>query len=91
MKINICGIPHEIKEVEDRFDVDCHFGQINYKKAEILINKDSTDEIKEETICHEVLHGILVHLGYGEQANDEQFVQAVGNAIYNSFSLRANS
>lgn len=88
MTINICGIPHKIKEVEDRFDVDCHFGQINYKKAEILINKDSTDEIKEETICHEVLHGILVHLGYGEQANDEQFVQAVGNAIYNSFTLK---
>jgi len=89
MKVNICGIPHEVKEYEDKFDVDCHFGQIDHKACEIRINKDMTDKVKDETICHEMVHGILVHLGYDEQSQDEQFVQALGNAICQGFYIRA--
>lgn len=82
MTVNICGIPHKVIEVEDTFNVDCHFGMIDYKKALIKINKDASLEIKRETLWHEIVHGILVHLGYNDLSNDEQFVQAVGNAIY---------
>ena len=81
MKVNICGIPHTVIECEDYFDADTHFGQINYKSCEIRINKDMATEAKEETICHEMVHGILVHLGYNEQSQDEQFVQALANAM----------
>ena len=56
--VNICGLPHKVIEKEDSFDIDCHFGQINYKKCEIKINKDMTEEAKKETICHEIVHGI---------------------------------
>ena len=91
MKVKICGISHEIIECEDKFDVDAHFGQIDFKTCEIRINKDMTPEAKEETICHEMVHGILVHLGYSEQSNDETFVQALGNAIYQSFDIRVES
>ena len=87
MKVSICGIPHQIIECEDAFNVDLHFGQINYAQGEIKINKNLTEEIKHETLCHEILHGILVHLGYNEQAQDEQFVQAVGNAISQTFRI----
>lgn len=88
MKVNICGIPHKVIECEDYFDVDAHFGQINYKACEILVNKDMTPEAKEETICHEMIHGILVHLGYSEQSQDETFVQGLANAIYQGFEIR---
>lgn len=88
MKVNICGLPHEVVEKEDSFNIDCHFGQINYKDLTIKINKDMPQAIKDETICHEMVHGILVHLGYQEQANDEQFVQALGNAIYQGFNFK---
>ena len=37
MIVNICGIPHKVVECEDRFDVDIHFGQIDYKACEIRI------------------------------------------------------
>lgn len=87
--VNICGVPHTIIEKEDVFNADgIHFGQIDYKKCEILIAKDMTNESKEETICHEMLHGMLVHLGYDELSQDEKFVQALGNAIYNGFAIR---
>ena len=46
------------------------------------------EEAKEETICHEMIHGILVHLGYSQQSQDEIFVQALANAIYQGFDIR---
>lgn len=89
MIVNICGIPHKIIEYEDNFNVDLHFGQIDYKACEIRINKDMTEECKRETICHEMVHGILVHLGYNDLTSNEQLVQALGNAIYQSFEIKA--
>lgn len=91
MIVNICGIPHKIIECEDKFDVDAHFGQIDYKSCEIRINKDMSKEAKEETIIHEMVHGILVHLGYSEQSQDETFVQGLANAIYQGFDIKAES
>lgn len=88
MTVNICGIPHKVIECEDNFNVDTHFGQIDYKACEIRINKDMATEAKEETICHEMVHGILVHLGYTEQSQDEIFVQSLGNAIYQGFNIK---
>lgn len=90
MKVNICGIPYKVIEYPDNFDADTHFGQIDYKMAEIRINKDMAEEIKEEAICHEIVHGMLVHLGYNDLSQDEQFVQALGNAIHQSFIVKKN-
>lgn len=91
MIVNICGVPHKIIECEDKFDTDVHFAQIDYKACKIRVNKDMTDECKKEAICHEMIHGIFVHLGYNNYANDEQLVQALGNAIYQGFKIKAES
>lgn len=91
MRINICGIKYDVVECEDAFDVDKHFGQIDYMQAKIKVNKSMCDQIKQEAICHEMVHGILVHLGYNEQSQDEQFVQALGNAIMQGFTIRTDS
>lgn len=87
MIVNICGISHKVIECEDRFDMDTHCGLIDYVNAEIKINKNMNDEIKKETIMHEMLHGMLAHLGY-EQAEDEQFVNALSNAMYQGFEIK---
>ena len=92
MIVNICGIPHKVIECEDNFNgVDTHFGQIDYKDCEIRINKNMSQESKDETLCHEMLHGIFVHLGYNNYAQDEQLVQALGNAIYQGFNIKTES
>ena len=89
MKVNICGIPHEVIEVEDNFTADSvHCGEIIYKDLIIKINKDMPQIAKDETICHEMIHGILVHLGLMDMSNDEQLVQALGNAIFQGFQIR---
>lgn len=58
-KVNICGIPHKVVYCEDNFDVDSHFGQIDYKEATIKVNKNMPKELIEETLAHEIVHGSL--------------------------------
>lgn len=86
--VNICGIQHKIKMCDDNFNTDLHFGQINYAKCEIKINKDLPEAMKMQTLCHEMLHGMLILLGYNETGQDEQFVQALSMAINQSFKLK---
>ena len=74
MKVNICGMPHDIVQKEDAFDKDIHFGMIDYKNAKIFINKDLNPILKKNVIIHEMVHGMLTHLGYCELSNDEIFV-----------------
>lgn len=87
--INICGIPHKIIELRDNFDSDSvHCGQIDYKHCTISINEDMAEEEKQETLCHEIVHGILVHMGYDELSQDERLVQALANGINQTFEIK---
>lgn len=83
--INICGVPHTIKLVEDGFCDNSLLGQISFKDAEILINSASVEAVQKEILCHEIMHGILNHIGRQDLSNDETFIQALGNAVYQSF------
>ena len=85
MKVNICGIPHKVIYCKDEFDTDTHYGQIDYGKAVIKISEDISKEQQDEALCHEILHGILVHIGKGELSQDEEFVNVLSNAIYQRF------
>lgn len=89
MIVYILGIMHKVVECDDVFNADlCHFGQIDYQNCLIKINKNMATDIKKETLCHEILHGILEHLGYSELSQDEQFVNSVSSAINQSFEIK---
>ena len=84
--IEICGIPYKVIECGDKFDTDAkHFGQVDFLKAEIRVNKNMAEAVKVETITHEIMHAILVHIGRSDLSEDETFVQALGNAVYQTF------
>ena len=86
--VNICGVPYTIIECEDNFDADAkHFGQVDFLKAEIRINKNLAEALKKETLAHEAIHAILVHIGRADLSEDETFVQALGNAVYQTFGI----
>ena len=88
MEIMICGISYKVEEKEDAFDADTHFGQIDYVKGIITINKNLSPAIKKETLCHEIIHGIFQHLGKEQLRDDEELVQALGNSISQTFDIR---
>lgn len=87
-QITICGIHYKIVPTKDVFDVDTHLGQINYITGEIRVNEKLQGEILYETLAHEIVHGILMYLGYEKESQDEQFVQALGNAINQTFKIK---
>ena len=87
--VNICGIPHVIAYEEDKFQIDdVKFGYIDYQNAKIYINSNVAEEIQAETLCHEIIHGILFHIGRQEMSDNEILVQALANAINQSFSVK---
>ena len=86
--VNICGIPHKVQYVDDVFGCNSQLGLIEYAKAEISINKNMSSHMMRETLCHEIVHGILVHLGYNDLSDDEHFVQAFGNALNQTFEIK---
>lgn len=88
MMVNICGIPYTVREVSHPFVTgETHLGEIDYMSCEILINESLPGDLKREVLCHEIVHGILHHLGY-EEENDEKMVQQLGNAINQTFFVK---
>lgn len=84
MKVNICGIDYTVQYKEDSYQSDgVHLGEINYIAETITINPDLGKGQRTQTIWHEIIHGVLHHLGYTELCNDEQFVTALSGAIAN--------
>ena len=86
--INICGVPHTVVLCDDNFSIDSHFGEIDYIKAQIKLNRAMPEPLQEQSLCHEWLHGALVMLGFNEETANEQFVQALSSAIYQTFAIR---
>ena len=89
MTVNICGVPHQIIEVNDFFDGG-NCGMIDHIKNEIYVNNKLSEEGRKETICHEIVHGILVHIGRNDLSVDETLVQSLGNAVYQCFDIKEN-
>jgi len=89
--VNICGIPYKVELQTTHFEADArHFGEIDYKRGVITIADDMSEEITKETLYHEIIHGMLVHIGRSDLTMDEQLVQALGNAIYQTFEIKSN-
>ena len=88
MTIKICGIPYTVIECDDCFNTDAkHFGNVDFLKAEIRINKDMAEAVKTETLVHEVVHAVLVHIGRSDLSEYETFVQSFANAINQTFEV----
>lgn len=89
-KIDICGVPFKIKQVDVLGEADTGIvqGEIHNSQGKIIICKRLPKRIKKRVLYHEMLHGILVQLGYNELSEDEIFVQSMSNAMYQMFKLR---
>lgn len=90
--VNICGIPHTVVKRKDNFGInEYHFGEIDYKTCEIKIADDLTPALEKETLFHEMLHGILFHIGKDELSQDESLISALANAMIQSFDAKQYS
>lgn len=88
--VKICGVPFEIKEVSviDEGAEGITQGKIVYSEGKIYIKNSLPLELKKSVLFHEILHGMLVMLGYGETSDNETFVQSLSVAMYNIFDIK---
>lgn len=88
-KVNICGVPHDVEFKEDNFTAnELHMGEIRYKECKIILSPGMNKELEKETLAHEMLHGIFVHLGYNDMASNEVLVQSLAQAINQGFEVK---
>ena len=81
-KIKIMATDYFIEEVEQIDKYQRLLGQIEYTEQKIKIDKNISEDMKKETLIHEILHGILEKLGYTEFNEDEQKVHSIASTMY---------
>jgi Zn-dependent peptidase ImmA (M78 family) len=82
-KVKIAGIDYKVEETEHRdAGEDALMGEINYFTATIYINESANPQIKEQTLVHEIVHGILVAMGRKDLNEDEYFVDGLAYNLH---------
>lgn len=56
-------------------------GHIRYNECQIKVDSDLHPQIKEITIWHEVLHGILENAGFFQEQTHERIIDALAHGI----------
>lgn len=82
MQVEILGVNYEIKELDIVDENPNVLGQIVYQKQEIQIKKSLLKDMKNSTIIHEIVHGILFHSGKQELNEKEDLVESISSSIY---------
>lgn len=80
--IKILGMNYEIKEVDYIERERNLVGRFDEEMQEIRIRKDISEQFKEQTLIHELVHGILVSMGKLELHEDEVFVTNFSNILH---------
>lgn len=80
--IDILGIKYEVEEVECVSKDELRKGQINFLTNKILIDNTMTDQNKNITLIHEIIHGVSEALGMSDLCENESRVQALATALY---------
>lgn len=77
-RIIILGIEYEIRHE----DLENEDGYISPKKQVIGIRRGMQHDREAQTFLHELVHGILDQLGYGELYEDEHLVQGLAIGLH---------
>lgn len=80
--IKILATDYKVEEVEQINKFERLLGEIDYIEQTIKIDKSISEDLKMETLIHEIIHGILEKLGYTDFNQDEQKVHSIASTMY---------
>jgi hypothetical protein len=72
----------ERSEEELKYHGEAHFSSKRIYLANTCRGVDMTQELKEHTFFHELLHQILDSAGYKKQNDNEQFVDLIAGLLH---------
>jgi Zn-dependent peptidase ImmA (M78 family) len=81
-KISILGLTYRVNEVEVVNKNIPRNGEINFIEQVIKIDKTLSEERKQITLLHEIIHGICEQLQFNEIGDNEQMVQGFALALH---------
>ncbi len=83
--IDILGIKYTVCEVECVNKTEPRKGEIDYLSCTIRIDRSMPDDLKRQTLMHEILPGMFEALGMYDLAQDEEKVQGIATALHQIF------
>lgn len=86
-KIKVGGITYDIQicDPESLELQSTTIGHIWYQKQLIAISEALKDDLKAQTLCHELIHAISMAMGYNEGDEvklDESFIDAFASYLH---------
>jgi len=81
-EVTILGLKYKVELVEVVSKYLPRIGEINYIEQVIRIDSTLSEERKQQTLLHEILHGICEQLGLDEINNDEKAISAISIALH---------
>ncbi|MCB2829755.1 hypothetical protein K3N62_06950 [Streptococcus dysgalactiae subsp. dysgalactiae] len=69
--IKIGGLTYSVEKTSDLQGKDGNWGLIHYKTQQIKLDDSLTEQLEDQTLIHEMTHGILVEAGYTDHNEDQ--------------------
>lgn len=79
-KVKIGGIVYEIEKITDLQGKTGEWGHIEYKTCRIALDDSASQQIEDQTLIHEITHGVLVEAGYIN--HEEEQADRIGKILY---------
>lgn len=78
--VKVAGIDYKVEQVEEIDNNPSHMGDVVYQKSLIRIKQGMSEDKKEQTLVHEILHACYEEAGIENQ--DEDTINRVGVILY---------
>jgi hypothetical protein len=81
-QIKVGGAVYTVNEVEGLMRKLSLFGNVDFSDCIIQIDADLSEERKEQTIIHEMMHAIHFEAGYDPEGQDEDLINRTANVLH---------
>lgn len=78
-KVKIGGIVYQIEVVNDFTGETGDWGQTNFKKTKITLDSNLSEQRRNQTLVHEIVHGLFMEAGIED---DEDAVNRLGIVLH---------
>lgn len=79
--LRIAGKIYEVKEFDPQIAPDC-MGREVYEKSTIYIRNDMPDDVKRETLLHEIIHILYANAYLKPGDEEERVVGTLSNGLF---------
>lgn len=80
--VNVMGVDYAIEYVDVANKENPAYGEVDFFKSVIKIDKTLTKDMKEVTLIHELLHCICLGLGMYDISENEAKIQSLATALH---------